>query len=121
MTDITFTDLNLTNSSIVNVMNVVRFYGSNWIFAGTLTATSNLASAFLFSTNQLMLNSLKIRPEECTSFILNKVTLFKTPPYSLLLESSYQINHRYINIIIKNVKIITIISSFHLKIHEIAH
>jgi len=85
MTGITFTDLNLRDSCLVNVMNVANFLGSNWIFTGNFTASSNLTSVFVFSTNQLILNSLKIQPEENTPFILNKVTLFKTPPYSLLL------------------------------------
>lgn len=39
-----------------------------------------------------------------TSFLLNKVTLFKTPPYSLLVIEKLQINHRYTNILISNVK-----------------
>lgn len=60
MIDITFTDLTMTNSNLVNVMNVVRFYGSNWIFTGNMAATSNIAASFLFSTNQLILDSMII-------------------------------------------------------------
>ena len=84
----TYNNLDLTNSNFVNVMNAARFVGSDWLFKGTFVASSNLAASALFEMNFISLTTLKIRSEECTSFTLNKVTLFKTPPYSLLLIDS---------------------------------
>jgi len=69
-------------------MNAVRFLASDWNFLGTFSATSNIAATALFETNLISIKNFNIQHPGSTSFILNKVTLFKTPPYSLYVTES---------------------------------
>lgn len=48
MNTITFKNLTLTNSYLVNVMNAVRFMGDQWEFTGGLKAVSNTLATALF-------------------------------------------------------------------------
>lgn len=48
MNTITFKDLSLTNSYLVNVMNAVRCMGDTWTFTGGFSATSNTVATALF-------------------------------------------------------------------------
>ncbi|EGR28941.1 hypothetical protein IMG5_166610, partial [Ichthyophthirius multifiliis] len=100
-----FINLTLIDSYIVNVKNVVRFKASTWVFGAPFSAKSVNVETAVFQTNLLSLQGLdcvKV-PGSSDAILIEKNTLFKTPPFSLLITEVYQISHRYTNVKISSV------------------
>ncbi|KAL4492983.1 hypothetical protein ABPG72_020762 [Tetrahymena utriculariae] len=108
---ITFENINLIDSFLVNVLNAIKFQAQIWTIKTPFYMSSSTEITAAFQTNLINLNNFQVvtvtdstqNPPQPFRLILNKASLFKTPPYSLNVLFSQQINHLYANIIIDGV------------------
>ncbi|KAL4492984.1 hypothetical protein ABPG72_020763 [Tetrahymena utriculariae] len=100
---ITFENISMVDSFIINIMNAIRFIANQWTIKTPFTVTSSTEITAAFQTNLIVLNSFSVvvqqdnshNPPASYNLTLNKASLFRTPPYSLNVLYNQQINHIY--------------------------
>ncbi|EAS04487.2 transmembrane protein, putative (macronuclear) [Tetrahymena thermophila SB210] len=108
---ITFENINLIDSFLINVLNAIRFQAQIWTIKTPFYMTSSQEITAAFQTNLINLNNFQVvtvtdntqNPPQPFKLVLNKASLFKTPPYSLNVLYNQQINHIYSNIVVDGV------------------
>ncbi|EAS04488.2 transmembrane protein, putative (macronuclear) [Tetrahymena thermophila SB210] len=100
---ITFENIQMVDSFIINIMNAIRFIANQWTIKTPFTVTSSTEITAAFQSNLIVLNTFSVivqqdnshNPPASYKLTLNKASLFRTPPYSLNVLYSQQINHIY--------------------------
>ncbi|KAL4492982.1 hypothetical protein ABPG72_020761 [Tetrahymena utriculariae] len=108
---ITFENINLIDSFLINILNAIRFQARIWTIKTPFYMTSSTEITAAFQTNLINLNNFQVvtvtdnasNPPTTFRLTLNKASLFKTPPYSLNVLYNQQINHLYSNVVVDDV------------------